>query len=205
MELIFVIVILGIITALSYGRLYVDTKLQEATDQVIRHLNYTRHLALMDDPYVPYGSEGEFWYKKRWSIKFSNQSASYAVQGWVYTIFKDQNDLDSAPNSLSEVAIDPQTHYYLSGGFSDKITYATEERVEEMALSDQYDIDDIDFTNCNQVIAFDNLGRPHTMLRDTTTPYEALNLSQCQITLSKDTDSSTICIEPLTGYIHQCH
>ena len=73
-ELIIVIVIAGILAAVMIPRLERDN-LREAANQVVRHIQYTQHLAMVDDVYDASNSS---WYQDRWSINLC--STNYAVE-----------------------------------------------------------------------------------------------------------------------------
>ena len=76
MELIIVIVVGGILAAVMIPRLERDPT-REAANQIVRHIQYTQHLAMVDDVYET--TTGE-WYKKRWAIKFNEFGYSVASQ-----------------------------------------------------------------------------------------------------------------------------
>ena len=52
LELVFVIVIIGILAVVAMPSFQRDT-LQEAGNQIISHIRYTQHLAMMDDKFNP--------------------------------------------------------------------------------------------------------------------------------------------------------
>ena len=58
-ELVFVIILVGILSFFISERLQRNT-LQEAADQVISHIRYTQHLAMMDEKFTSTESD---WYK----------------------------------------------------------------------------------------------------------------------------------------------
>ena len=73
-ELIFVIVVLGILAALAMPRLDRDLR-QEAKDNILSAIRYTQHLALNDDKTVP----GTAWQANLWNIVFQSDGSSYTV------------------------------------------------------------------------------------------------------------------------------
>ena len=73
-ELIIVIVVAGILAAVMIPRLERDA-LREAANQVVRHIQYTQHLAMMNDVYDDGNAN---WYQNRWSINLC--STAYAVE-----------------------------------------------------------------------------------------------------------------------------
>jgi prepilin-type N-terminal cleavage/methylation domain-containing protein len=64
MELIFVIIVIGILSAVFIPR-FGQNNLSQAANQLISHIRYTQHLALMDDEY---NATNANWYQNRWTI-----------------------------------------------------------------------------------------------------------------------------------------
>ena len=94
LELIIVIVVAGILAAVMIPRLERDN-LREAANQLVRHIQYTQHLAMVDDVYdatVP------GWRQNRWSINLC--STAYSV---------------ARTNSALGVAVDPLTQRDING------------------------------------------------------------------------------------------
>ena len=216
LELVFVIVVMGIIAAAVIPRTS-SNALQEAAIQVVSHIRYTQHLAMVDDKF---DSSDPTWYKDRWQLKFSNISGT--DNRWGYAIFSDYTNKDGNPNE-NEIAINPlQREKRLTGGYSGLIEYGDSKATEELNLGHKYNINDIDFSGCaianddgKKRIFFDNLGRPFTdnpeLLVNTHVDSSGKNLlltGQCQIELCDVIDCSTatstqkvvISIEPETGY-----
>lgn len=73
MELIIVIVIGGILAAVMIPRLERDPT-REAANQIVRHIQYAQHLAMVDDVYL---ATDNTWFTNRWRITFN--SANYTV------------------------------------------------------------------------------------------------------------------------------
>ena len=125
LELIFVLVVIGILAVVMIPRMGRDT-LSEAAIQVAAHIRYTQHLAMNDDRYTP--SSGlsnetdaaqntQYWYLGRWQVKFSTASSTIS-----YSIMADtsRSNYDGNPNAtlpaFSEVARDPlDSDKYLIG------------------------------------------------------------------------------------------
>lgn len=83
-ELVFVIIVIGILAAVIVPNTKTNPA-REAAIQLVSHLRYTQHLAMVDDKYLANTS----WYKNRWQLHFSgvgnnlyslisNDSALYA-------------------------------------------------------------------------------------------------------------------------------
>lgn len=127
-EAIIVIAVVGIITAIAIPRIDDDRK-QEAADQILSHIRYTQHLALMNDIFQPYPintsvketQRCKYYYKQRWQIYFTNTGDNL-----FYEIFSDSPDDGSTScfdkgveTDFDEIAIDPGTGKYLVGNWSE--------------------------------------------------------------------------------------
>ena len=72
LELVFVIVVIGILSAVFIPK-FGQNKLSEAGTQLISHIRYAQHLAMIDDMYN--ASNGN-WSQDRWQIKFAGNKYS---------------------------------------------------------------------------------------------------------------------------------
>jgi prepilin-type N-terminal cleavage/methylation domain-containing protein len=218
-ELVLVVVIVGIISAVMVPRLNRST-LDEAAHQIVSHIRYTQHLALMDDKFDP---DKNFWFKERWQILFSRNLDGEQV--WTYTIFSDQKTHDKNPNISNEIARDPlnpgvlnaqgrldpsKPGQYLSGGYNGVLDINDTRRNKKMLLRDAYNINWISFSkscstgnpgtlNQSRKIIFDRIGRPYYYYqRDSLSssadnnPYTDMRLitEQCIITLYEKSDQT---------------
>ena len=190
-ELVFVIVILGILAALAMPRFDRDLK-QEAADNVLSSIRYTQHLALLDNKHK---IDRPDWQKALWQIRFpTSGSGSYTIA----TNIDYNTNLDA-----NEAAIDP------SNG---KLMHSTSTNASpNIDLTKKYGINSITFNGCTgqsgstaNHIAFDNLGRPHRgVTQGATKDYATyVNNSNCQITFNSPTFDSSFTIEVTreTGY-----
>ena len=216
LELIFVIVIVGILSFIAASSFQRDT-LREAADQVVGHIRYTQHLSMMDDKFDPTNPS---WYKSRWQVFFANTAGS--GNSWSYMIFSDSPAYTGTPD-ISEHAKNPlDTNRYLSGGYSaGNIDVNSALATKEMNLGNKYGIQDIDFTggcniaNTRERLFFDYLGRPfYGIAHMQTLPYHdetnakilrlpcniELCLEPCTTAAAKN--KITIVVEPETGYTH---
>ena len=73
LELVFVIVVIGILAIAILPRVNRDT-LYEASEQLLSHIKYTQHLAMTDNVY----GTGT-WYAQRWKIVFDNANDTYSI------------------------------------------------------------------------------------------------------------------------------
>ena len=189
LELVFVIVVIGIIAAVVIPRQQ-GNSLEEAAIQVISHIRYTQHLAMVDDKFDP---NDPLWFLENWQIQFESGGDQVG-----YMVYTDRNHLGNASNN--ELAQDPLSQRSISQatGVAD--------------LGGNYGISDIDFSNncrrngnTGRELAFDFLGRPYFFISDANPTaaniHEFLLTTQCQIILTHtDTSTITIGIEPETGY-----
>ena len=216
-EFIFVIVVIGIIATLALPKLN-KNNLPKAAHQVVSHIRYAQHLAMIDDKFdsvtalIP-GTDKGNWYNKRWRIIFQNSNGT--DNQWSYTIFDDRIGNATGNVDQGEIAINPlNTNKLLSGGATGtSIVIGTDlEVTKELNIGIEYGVQDIDFTNCGgQTIAFDHLGRPLIgALSNYLTAYGSLLTTRCTIDLctvnpcpaGSSTDKISIAIEPETGYTH---
>jgi len=212
-ELVFVVAIVGILSAVIAPNFQRDN-LQEAANQVVSHIRYTQHLAMMDNKF---NATDPNWFKKRWRLRFLKTAGS--DHQWSYTIYSDKNTDGNA--NKSEMAKNTlNSSSYMTGGFSGTVTYIKSGSVnpevnKELNIGHRYDITNITTTaSCrtggtSTHISFDNLGRPITGPIDTLTQsYKKsvtsfLLIKPCDISLiNSDNESIVIRIEPETGYTH---
>ena len=205
LELVFVIVAIGILSAVFIPR-FGQNKLSEAANQLISHIRYTQHLALMDDKFD--ATDGS-WYKKRWQIVFSTADANANNQP-SYSIFSDK-DADGTIDA-NELALNPidKTKYLTGGVAGFNITnMSTFLGTKELNLGTKYKIATLTLSascsNDGTTIAFDHLGRPlKGPLVGYGSPYPTNDLISvpCDIKMTSSYGTATIRIEPETGYVH---
>ena len=207
-ELIFVIVIIGILASIALPKLN-KNDLSKAAIQVATHIRYAQHLAMMNDKFNSLDND---WYKGRWALIFG--SSNDTNDKIAYSIFSDADNgsgFDTKPN-LSELAIDPtNTSKYLSGGYSGILDTDDEKSNDSMNLGETYGITSYQLNGgCSGVrISFDHFGRPikgtfntYSSAYKTHSYYVGLIQSTCRITLSDSNENINILIEPETGYVH---
>jgi prepilin-type N-terminal cleavage/methylation domain-containing protein len=190
LELIMVIVVIGILTAVIVPRVE-STSLREAATQVVSHVQYTQHLAMVDDKF---NSDEADWFVARWQIYFQLDTSGSGNR--VYSIYTDKDLNDAANPNDGEMAVDPLSRKQMTG----KSNHTN--RIEEMDLTSYYGINNVDTTGCAggvQRIFFDHLGRPHI---NNNSLYNNLLTEQCEIILFNSDGNISIFIEPETGYAH---
>ncbi len=196
-ELVMIIIIVSIIAVAAYERINSGSQIQEVTDQLIKHIRYTQHLAMTDDVYIPSANfseyangitqnrEVQFWYKKRWQIVFHfNQTEPNGFREFYYSIFRDipwhtadsfdrSINIPASEESYENIAKDPLEGTYLTGNdWTDRIpNYAKELNLKEYfgCYLDTTDSKGIYGLawNTSMRILFDSHGSPHYHYLDT--------------------------------------
>ncbi|WP_346726070.1 pilus assembly FimT family protein [Campylobacter curvus] len=204
-ELVFVIVIVGILASLAIPRLERNGA-KEAAEQILSHIRYTQHLALQDDKFSV--SEKE-WYKGRWRIYFNYTTDS---NDWRYVVFYDMRGTKkfsgNPNNGIVNIANDPSKP---GGKLIDKFqkqSIPEKARNKNLNLTKRYSIGGkygvIMSKECSgNTIAFDNIGRPYSALQNSKGPYDKLLKKECIVALKDNTGhQAKIHIEPETGFAY---
>lgn len=186
LELVFVIIIIGILAVLAMPSLN-GNQLQFAAEQVASHIRYAQHLALTDDKYDPTDST---WYEKRWQIRFLNNGTVY-----YYDVFSDNNK--EGNSNEDEEAIDPMTHERLGSGNT------TNTPTDAVDLS-KFGITAVGGTcqfGGTHKLVFDNFGRPY--LSASSGLYSnPVPQNGCTIILEHGSEgNATLTIQSQTGYV----
>lgn len=197
LELVFVIVVLGILASLAMPRLERDLR-QEAKDNLLSAIRYTQHLALIDDKTNPADTN---WQQKLWKISFSTSPTNNLAN--FYTVSSD-TDQDGSVDK-NETAIDPANGKYMYnlGGDTD----IDPDESSSVFIGKTYGVNTMTFTGgCAnaQHVAFDHLGRPHNGIGGATNDYGTYMASDCTIEFGfADTSITplTVTIAPETGHV----
>lgn len=197
-ELVFVIVVIGIITAVMLPRIDRDN-VYEAAQQVVSHIKYTQHLAMMDNRY---NDTNASWHNERWQITFT-QCAAPSV---MYSVYSDKFPFGGLP-ARAEAALDPLSRLPLYHNNCNPTAGTDDDKVD---LEANYNISILDVSGCldnagntAQRIGFDTLGRPFFNVSTAVSATDTYMTTACNIILAVDNDSNvTIRIEPETGYTH---
>ena len=195
LELVFVIVVLGILAALALPRMDRDLR-QEAADNILSAIRYTQHLALNDDKTDPFDPN---WQKELWQIRFTVSSNN---EGSFYTISSDQNHLGGVDKN--ETAIDPINGKYMYNN-STSVDIDSDES-PNIFIGRKYGINSLSLAGgCSaQHLAFDHLGRVHNGIGSATNNYNKYMSSDCNMTFGFVDSLSPliITIEKETGYAY---
>ena len=196
LELVFVIVVLGILAALAMPRMDRDLR-QEAADNVLSSIRYTQHLALIDDKTDPFDLLGT-WQKKLWAIRFTT-----ATSGSYYTVGSDANKINGIEKP--ETAIDPTNGKYMYHLHTNPVQG---DESSNVLLGKKYGVGTINYNGgCSnaQHVAFDQLGRPHNAIGGASNTYDKYMLSDCNLTFNFTGNAATpfnIIIKKETGYAY---
>ncbi len=206
LEIIFVIVVIGILSAIIAPSVKRAT-LQEAADQIVSHIRYTQHLALQDNKF---SNSDPYWYKGRWQIIFGR--SSFTDNQIAYSIFSDKGAYSGSPG-ISEFAKNPlNPTQFLTGGYSGVIKTSDKRAMKNLNIGKKYGISSVIFSGgCSGAkrLAFDYLGRPLSgNMRSLTKKYSSsaknfLLQQDCIITISNlSGEQKRIIITPETGYAY---
>ncbi|MBD3788770.1 MAG: type II secretion system protein [Campylobacterales bacterium] len=204
LELIFVIIVLGILASMVLTRIERDIR-QEAADSILSDIRYTQHLALIDDKHQ---FDNPKWQQRFWRIVFSSCSDG---TGRYYMIGTD-DDMDSSTNAFfeyDEAAVDPSNGKRM---FWENTKPCASDNDTNTSVSDRifitknYGIQTVTNTGgCGAGhIGFDHLGRPHAGFSNSAQPNSASYMTQrCTFTFTmSDGDTFSINVEPETGYAY---
>jgi type II secretory pathway pseudopilin PulG len=203
LELIFVIIVIGILAVLAIPNFGRDP-LTEAANQIANHIRYTQHLAMADDRFDPTNSN---WSSELWQIRFRqlNDINNGSENEWFYEVFSDKSfDGDSTE---AEEAKDPLTGESLGNGTlnntvdDNKIINLTRKfGIKNVVISGGTNI----YGSTQPRIAFDNFGRPYrNALPNSGDDWHTLVLTtDMNITLTgSDDQTAVVTVRPETGYV----
>ena len=214
LELVFVIVVIGILAAAIIPSTRTNP-LQEAAVQVLSHIRYTQHLAMMDDKYDANNLDANGttkWYKERWQILFSSNGGS--DNNMAYTIFSDTSGDSTGNPEEAEIAISPSnSSQRMTGGQTSTVSLDIDNAgfvgIKKLNIGRSYGISTLVFSNACTIggstrMTFDHMGRPiQSNLSSNTQSYDGNDLIQanCNITMTHNNgDTIVIRVEEETGY-----
>ncbi len=202
LELIFVIVVLGILAAIALPRLDKDNT-QDAANHILSNIRHTQHLAMMD---FKHEFDDPQWQRKFWRIVFSTCTGTDR-----FFMIGSDDDKDGSLNALfdrNESAIDPITGnpmFWVGGTDCSTGTDGTVSK--DIFISHKFGVTQFASAGgCANAahIAFDHLGRPHhgAGFSNSVEPnYGGYMNARCTFTFTMSNgDTFDIHIEPETGY-----
>ena len=206
-ELVFVIVVLGILAAMAIPRLDRDYR-EEAVSNIVSSLMYTKHMALTDNVTDPRDNK---WQRAFWKFGITKCSDN----GIFYYIASDKNHNGNI--DANETISDPSNGKIMMADPTQPCIDDVNSSVSpNILLTKKYGIDDsmITFTDCvpvdatkddtDKYIGFDYFGRTHKGFLTSTSPdFSSRVHTDCKITLSfkNDLNDVVITIESDTGFI----
>lgn len=205
LELIMVIVVMGILAAIAIPRVERDIR-QEAGDNILSAIRYTKHMALMDDVTDPRYND---WQRSFWRFGFQKCSDN----GYFYTVSSDESREGNI--DAGEEAVDPINGFKLNGNNAlDCMKAVHDGSSPNIFITKKYGISSpsgVTFSNCGtstaNYIGFDHMGRPHRGFSgssgSSTPDYSTVLHTDCTITLKFDDTSIediVITVEKQTGH-----
>lgn len=205
LELILVILVMSILSALAIPRLARDLR-QEASDNILSAIRYTQHLALLDNRHK---FDKPKWHQRFWHITFSTCTETDR-----YYMIGSDGDMEDSSNAFfdrTEAALDPATGkpFFWTNGQACDSSSDTSSSSPSIFLSKNYGVTNISAGgSCSNGsdnmghVGFDHLGRPHVGFSNSTAPdHSSYISSKCSFTFRlTDGNSFTVTIEPETGY-----
>jgi type II secretory pathway pseudopilin PulG len=194
LELVFVIIVIGILAVLAMPN-FRTNPLEQAAEQIASHIRYTQHLAMIDDKY---DDNNATWFASNWQIWFRISGVQY-----YYEIFSDKNQ--ETNSDADEEAIDPLTNKNLGNGLAG-IGLPNN---KDVSITEKYGITDMDFSaNCiigqGGKIAFDHMGRPYgNVSYNANVPFFSYLTQPCVFDMKHGSSdkNATITIQPETGHV----
>jgi len=200
-EVLFVIVVLGILASLALPRLDRDIR-QEAADNVLSAIRYTQHMAVIDDKTDPFDPN---WQKGFWQIQFSTTKTT----GHLFYVIG--SDIDHTGGSTAypekiETAMDPTNGKYFFHISTEPELLSDES--PNLLLGKSFAVTDVTPKDgcTTQQLAFDQWGRPHTNVGNASNDYSTYMTEDCRLKFTFENDSIavpfTIIITKETGYAY---
>ncbi len=199
-ELVFAIVVLGILAALAMTRFERDLK-QEAADNILSDIRYTRHLAQMD---YKHSFNDARWQRAFWRIGFEDCASSSGIYEYVGT---DNDYLGGIGDN--EAALDPDNDKKMIWTGANCTNGGDSNTSDRIFLTHKYGIKNFSTSGgCPnggaQYIGFDHLGRLHQGFAGpggTTPDYSSYIATDCTFTFTmSDNDTFSITIQAETGH-----
>ncbi len=202
-ELVFVLVVLGIIASIAMDRMDRDLK-QEAAETILSHIRLAQQLALRDNKHRP--DNDPKWQTAYWRFEYEKCDN---VDRYIYRVGSD-SDLSGGINK-EEAAIDPTSGKYIwADGACDSFDDLEADESRDVYLYGRFGVEGISHSTTSgscttQNIGFDFLGRPHSGLKnykdDNRAEFQQRMTKDCTLTFEmKDGQSFQIKILAETGH-----
>ena len=197
-ELVFVIIVIGILAALALPRMDRDLK-QQAADNILSDIRYTQHLAQMD---FKHKFDKAQWQRALWRIGFEECADGTGYYEYVGSDTNYGGGIDDI-----EAAIDPTNGKKMIWTGADCSNGGDSNTSDRLFISTKYGITNFSSaggcpTGGAKYIGFDHLGRLHQGFTASNTPnYASYMTTTCTLTFTmSDGDTFSITIDPETGY-----
>lgn len=204
-ELVFVIIILGILASVAMGRMERDLK-QEAAETILFHIRLAQQMALSDNKHRP--THDDKWQTAYWRFEYEKCDLT---DRYIYRVGSD-SDLSGGINKF-EAAIDPTDGKYIwADGACDQFDDLDADESEDVYLYGRFGVTTVTHSTAlgsctTQNIGFDYLGRPHSGLgtyKNNGSEFQRLMTKDCNLTFNMTdgavSDSFSIIIEAETGH-----
>ena len=215
-ELVFVIVILGILSSLAMGRMDRDLE-QEAANTILSHIRLTQQLALNDNKHR--SDNNVDWQKTYWRFEFTNCDFEGNVKP-IYSVGSASIDSSIGKLAKEDTAIDPSNGKYMFATCNENMI--GNDVSEQIFVGKHFGIEKMEMKKCTspqytgQNFGFDYLGRPHVGIsgyRGANGYFNKLATRDCELIVTMGTDinndgevneddSFKIIIESETGHAY---
>jgi len=202
-ELVFVIIVLGILASLAMGRMDRDLK-QEAAETILSHIRLAQQLALSDNKHR--SDNDAKWQRAYWRFQFSNCSFTGEVKP-IYAV--GSGKLDNGELTKLRSAVDPINGKYLFGSCTESSN--TSDVSKDVFAGKHFGVKEFQLKKCTtpqytgQNFGFDYLGRLHVGIDtyDGTADFNRVATRDCNLTVTmSDNDTFSIIIENETGHAY---
>lgn len=214
LELIFVLIILSLIFAISYFHFQPDY-LRFGAEQILNDLKYTRHLALMQNSFRAKDLDifKAPFFKRRWQLYFI-RSKDFTNKSLTYGVFLDKNGDGNAnigrknSNKSKEIAQDLlNPNKLMISGQSGVLDQNDPRSNSTYDLQKKYAIIKLEFFGSCQNstrVTIDEYSRLYSPLRNSKNLYDKSLFfkNDCIIRLSSKNDFLCIIINPSTAYAY---